>query len=178
MTNTCINNFFFVSVSFKSQLFRLRHALSTILSGITTSTVASRFFFLFLFYLNSTKCEILFSLSLSLSLSLLDSFPFVCVCMRPIQNNHTMMNPCNCRSDKRRRWCQQFFSLNFYSSISSCVLRYAYLCVIDRSLDFVSSRTSRSLAVSKQTYLNNKSSIILYWSDCEIEGKELYRWMM
>jgi len=52
----------------------------------------------------------------------------------------------------------------------ACFTMYMYVCVIDHSLDFVSSH-SRSLAVSKQTYLNNKSSIIFYWSDCEIEGK-------
>jgi hypothetical protein len=118
---------FFVSVSFKSQLFILRHALSTILSGITTSTVASRFFFLVLFYLNITTCEIPFSLSL------FSSFPFVCICMRPMQNNHTMMNPCNCHNDKRRRL---MLTILFFALLLFHIFLRASLCICmcDRSL--------------------------------------------
>lgn len=63
----------------------------------------------------------------------------------------------------------------FISSIHYCVLWYAYMFMIDLLLD---STTSRSLAMSKQTYLHNKSSIIFHQSDRKIEGKALYRWIM
>ncbi len=128
------------------------------------------FLFLVLFYLNSTTCEILFSLSL------FASFPFVCDQCKTITRWWILAIATATRDDVD---ANNFFSSHFYSSISSCVLRYMYVCAIDHSLDFVSShRHSRSLAVSKQTYPNNKSSIIFYWSDWEIEGKELYRCMM
>lgn len=74
------------------------------------------------------------------------------------------------------------FLFHFYSSVSFDVLLSlslsicTYTYVIDHSLDFVSRRRhrhSRSLPVSKQTYLNNKSSIIWYWSDCAREGKRI-----
>lgn len=188
MTNTCINNFF-VSVSIKSQLFRLRHTLNTILSGITTSTVASRFSFLVLFYLNSAMCEILL-LGLFLSLSPLScclSFPFWCKpCKTSTRWWILAIVTTNWDDVAANNSFLHIFTLAYLStcfSIHVYIHTYIHIRMIDHSLDIVSTsshrcRHSRSLSVSKQTYLNNKSSIIWYWSDCEIEEKELHRWMM
>lgn len=155
----------------------MRHALSTILSGITTSTVASRFF-LVLFYLNSTTCEI--SLSFSFSSPLFRLYVFVCDQYKTITLWWILVIATATRDDvdANNSFLCTFTLAYLLACFAMYIYKYIYICVIDRSLDFVSSHRSRSLAVSKQTYLNNKSSIIYYWSDWEIEGKELYRWMM
>ncbi len=143
MTNTCINNFF-VSVSFKSQLFRLRHALSTILSGITTSTVASRFF-LVLFYLNSATCEIPFLLSFSSS----SLFRLYATHAKQSHYNESLQLP-PWQETTLMLTILFFALLLFHIFLRASLHTHIYMCVIDHSLDFVSShRRSRSLAVSK-----------------------------
>ena len=133
---------FFCCIGKREQVSYSNCVMHRVLYNIRNHRINSCFplflFLLFNFYLNNTTCEIPFlslglSLPLSLSLSRSHSLPFVCVCMREMQNNHTTMNPCNCLNDERRRWCQQFFSfalLFFPISLRASVC----ICLYDRSL--------------------------------------------